>query len=225
MVDLWVATAPLDVAPCLSSADVQRAIAFVYDVDRERWTRSRSIVRRILAARYVSTCPEQIGFAAHPGGKPYVEGSTLEFNLSHSRDAVALAVSDSGPVGVDIEWSNPETDVTELTDTVFHPDEMRFWRRSGASHAIFYRLWCAKEAAAKAEGTGFVVDPKLFVTSRWDHDHCFVRGTRQLWRATIAVENEYTLCVATPACADAAIRRFSIAEQLGCVREFREVAS
>lgn len=75
------------------------------------------------------------------GAKPVLEPPFLHFNLSHSGEYKALAVSQQ-PVGVDVQQHRP-CDFKAVTDRFFHADE----RISGSKD--FFDLWAAKEAYAK----------------------------------------------------------------------------
>lgn len=78
-------------------------------------------------------------------GKPYIEGDPLYFNISHSGDIAAIAVSDS-PVGVDIEKIKGSTPKHLLS---------RFSQREQgeiACEADFFKHWTAREAFIKMKG-------------------------------------------------------------------------
>lgn len=83
-----------------------------------------------------------------PGGKPFWEGA--HFNLSHSGPWVVLAMGDN-PVGVDVECFSQSRNVEALAKRQFTPQEQRF---VGSSQERFLRIWTAKEARLKWDGTG-----------------------------------------------------------------------
>ncbi|MBD5636485.1 MAG: 4'-phosphopantetheinyl transferase superfamily protein [Clostridia bacterium] len=91
-------------------------------------------------------------------GKPYIDG--FHFNLSHSGTVAVLAVG-GGEVGVDIEKIAPVQE--KLIKRVCTERECAYLydlseeERAGA----FFRLWTAKESAAKFLGTG-LASPKEF---------------------------------------------------------------
>ncbi len=58
-----------------------------------------AVLQAILAARLGR--PPQVAIGPH--GKPYLVGKELEFNASHSGALGLIAVSDAGPIGVDVE--------------------------------------------------------------------------------------------------------------------------
>ena len=91
-----------------------------------------------------------------PGGKPFWEGT--HFNLSHSGPWVALAVGES-PVGVDVECFCRDRNVEALAKRQFTPEEQAF---VGSSQERFLRIWTAKEARLKWDGTGLRVPTNSF---------------------------------------------------------------
>ena len=80
---------------------------------------------------------EEISLKRTERGKPYAEGLTLHFSISHSGDFAAVAVSDR-PIGIDIE--------------VLRPADPRLSQRIGAEPNRFFEEWTAKEAHFKIYG-------------------------------------------------------------------------
>ena len=83
-------------------------------------------------------------------GRPYIENSPLDFSITHSRGIVAVALSDSGKVGIDVEAS-------ELDGQRFIRLARRYFSDSEAEMVekkpeIFARLWTEKESAFKVIG-------------------------------------------------------------------------
>ena len=74
----------------------------------------------------------------------------MDFNISHSRSLVVVALSSDCEVGIDAEKIKP-LDRTEY-DSVMHEHELVEIRRD---HKSFFRLWSRKEAIVKAaDGDG-----------------------------------------------------------------------
>lgn len=89
-------------------------------------------------------------------GKAHVRGDHVHFNVSHSGDALALAISRSQPLGIDLEHRRRPRRVLELAKRFFAPHEARMLSRLPETERqiAFLRLWTRKEALVKAEGTG-----------------------------------------------------------------------
>lgn len=86
-------------------------------------------------------------------GAPYLPAyPSLHISISHCRNAVAVAVSDKGPVGIDIECRRRIGD--GLAGRVCSPDEQQVIRSSADPTMEFLHLWTRKEAVLKCRRTG-----------------------------------------------------------------------
>jgi len=87
-------------------------------------------------------------------GKPYIAGSDICFNLSHTKDRVAVALAFEREIGVDIERLDPHR-VDEVTARqMFAPDEFNLWLNAANRSEAFFRIWTVKESIMKATGLG-----------------------------------------------------------------------
>lgn len=137
------------------------AASFVFDRDRHAYLAAHLELRRLLAER-TGIAPEALRFIRVPGHKPVLHGDDnptgVHFSISHTRGFVAIALSEHGPVGVDVEAVRPVEDLTALCEMVFHPREHEAMRVLGddaaAQLGYFFRVWTAKEAYCKAIGLG-----------------------------------------------------------------------
>ena len=120
-----------------------------------RWIVARAALRMVLGAR-LSRVPEDIAFAVGEHGKPFIDGTDLRFNLSHSGARAVIALADHREVGVDIERPGRNAAVVERT---LSDGE----RASGEDPML---LWCRKEAWAKATGGGLGWAPEAFDTTQ-----------------------------------------------------------
>lgn len=129
-----------------------------------------TILRSLLRDDYalpMESC--RIRRGAH--GKPRLEGLpvALHFNISHSGDYIAVALSDR-EVGIDIERQG--TARMAVARRFFHPDELRALEAlpAAARDERFFRLWVAKESFLKYTGTGLSASLDSFCV-------CFDAGT------------------------------------------------
>ncbi|MET0549941.1 MAG: 4'-phosphopantetheinyl transferase superfamily protein, partial [Xanthomonas sp.] len=74
----------------------------------------------------------------------------------HSGAYLLGAVAAHVRLGVDIERQRPRPRLLEVAQRFFHPDEVALLAAlpAPAREALFFRLWCAKEALLKAHGHG-----------------------------------------------------------------------
>lgn len=141
----------------LNDAERERQHRFKNPRAQHTYLLSRALLRGCLSG-HCSRPPEQLQFAYGKAGKPYLcqTQSDIAFNLSHSGQWLALAVSQQGAVGVDIEQPEKPRDVIKIARHYFHRSEYRALANlpAKAQEREFYRLWTLKEAFFKARGTG-----------------------------------------------------------------------
>jgi 4'-phosphopantetheinyl transferase len=145
----------------LNDEERARADRFKFDIHRERFTRGRGMLRYLLGAE-LGERPQSLVFATAERGKPYLPGSELHFNLSHSEDRAALAVSRMDSLGIDIERFDRRVDVDGLSRRCFRETEIaRFaGMNNEEKQRAFFWVWTAKEARMKATGDGFHLEPQ-----------------------------------------------------------------
>jgi 4'-phosphopantetheinyl transferase len=146
-------------AALLSPAERARADRFRFPHDRARYIMAHGALREIVGA-YAGIPPERIEFSFSRYGKPALSGFQpgigIEFNMSHAGDVALIALSEVGPLGVDIEHVREETDPGQLAEACLTPGEIRMLGTMPVHERIetVYRWWTRKEALAKALGEG-----------------------------------------------------------------------
>lgn len=142
--------------PLLSEEERSRANQFRFPQHRQRFIAGRGTLRCILG-RYLKQLPEQLQFDYEPRGKPRLKPACpLQFNLSHSQDQMLCAVSGGDRVGIDLEQIRPVTDLVQLTQRFFLPQEHQTIHALPPEHQelAFFQYWTCKEAILKAVGVG-----------------------------------------------------------------------
>jgi 4'-phosphopantetheinyl transferase len=104
-------------------------------------------LRELLTQRLGAAPELEVG----PHGKPAVGGGGLEFNVTHSGMIALVAISDGGPIGVDVEEHRALADPAAFARRFFSPGEAEAVR---ADPVALFRWWCRKEAWLKAQGVG-----------------------------------------------------------------------
>jgi 4'-phosphopantetheinyl transferase len=113
-------------------------------------------VRAVLAG-YSDRSPHALRIDRNELGKPRLADGAVEFNLSHTGDALLLSVTRDTPVGVDLENVSRQTrSLTELAQRWYAPSEAAAIAAlpESSRHAAFLRLWTCKEAVLKCLGVG-----------------------------------------------------------------------
>lgn len=139
----------------LSLDELQRANQFHFPEDREHFVKCHGLLRSILNL-YTKTDPSEITFGRGACGKPFITGSFLKFNLSHSKDRMLCAVTMRCEVGVDIEYIQPSFDWKPVARIFFTAAEIQTIKSFPENFQVqtFFRIWTRKEALAKALGIG-----------------------------------------------------------------------
>jgi phosphopantetheine--protein transferase-like protein len=126
---------------------------------RDRVASSDDFKRRVLS-RYATVAPSDWQFSLNEHGKPALSGAkhALDFNLSHSGDWLACAVTAGTPVGVDLEYCYAKRPTMKLARRFFRPEEAAALQvcRGARQRDRFYDFWTLKEAAVKARGEALV---------------------------------------------------------------------
>lgn len=212
MIEVWAARldrSPADVersAALLTEAEHGRARAFHFDRDRERWIVSRASLRMLLE-RWTGEPAREIEIVVSESGKPRLVSGKLEFNLSHSAGHALIALSDEGPVGVDIEQFSRGRGIDDCRGGFLHANEERRLIEGEARFRELIKIWCAKEAWLKAVGTGFLTAPQSLEVLWHDEVHAKIESSPSV---TLFDIHLFELLEATDLCAAAALPAGSI---------------
>lgn len=148
-----------DLFQFLNSAEHKKAKRFYKEIDRDRFTIYRSILKLLLGA-YTKLEVKNIYLDYDFNKKPYLASHPwLHFNMSHSEDFAAIAISRK-KVGLDIEYLAKDFKFTSLLPDIFADNENLIIQNSTDKKTTFYTLWTRKESFVKALGKGIDEDFK-----------------------------------------------------------------
>ena len=112
---------------------------------------------RMIISKRLNINPIDISFVTGTNGKPKIKDDSLFFNISHTRDSFAFALSEHFCIGVDLEALNKNLNFEPVIKRFFSKKECEFILESKrSSRNRFFLLWTRKEALLKAIGTGIV---------------------------------------------------------------------
>ena len=148
----------------VDTATFQYLMRFVPEEKRERILRQRikqnadnmlvgAVLAKYMLLKYfkIPFSKQYISYGRY--GKPYLRDySNAHFNISHSGQFVACAVSDR-PIGVDIQEIVSYR--RNVVKRIFSPEEISQIESRPDRSAEFTRLWTQKEAYLKMLGIGF----------------------------------------------------------------------
>ena len=154
----------------LAPAELARAGHFHRRRDGHRYVVGRATLRMVLA-RYLACAPAQVVVETEESGRPFVPAAcrrgSLFFNITHAGDLALVALTGTGPIGVDVEEIHEIAEVESLADRFFSSAESRALREipSDLRIAAFFRCWTRKEAVLKATGEGLAGDLSRFAVN------------------------------------------------------------
>lgn len=152
---------------------------------KKEWLSTRALTREILGE------PTKIGY--RESGSPYLINSTLHISISHTVGYAAIYLNNA-PCGVDIELQSRNFE--RASKKYIQQPEMDIISKCGISQSLgMGMIWCAKEAAYKAneslQGASFTEE--ITVTDLYDQTitlNC--RGNEV--KAKIELWNDCIIC-------------------------------
>jgi 4'-phosphopantetheinyl transferase len=173
-----------------------------------------TLLRQILAKR-LGINPYEVIYTVSEKGKPGIEGDKLYFNISHTRDAFAVAISEYSPIGIDLEKISKNISFEPIVKRFFSVEEAAFiFSSERKSRELFFLLWTRKEALLKSFGTGIlpyishidVFRPVNFIEKNQDEDLMDISLSNHHYIYSRKLK-EYYLSVALPQKADIILYR------------------
>lgn len=169
----------------LHATEQERVLKMVRHKDRRRSLVSFAFLRLVLS-QYLDIDPADLEIAricdccGKPHGKPRLKTHPeLQFSVSHSGDWVVIALTESSPIGVDIEQIDPSKQYQELVREVFTIEEQMRLESLEIEGDIFLTTWTRKEALVKAIGKGLEIPLRSFEVSGWGEEPKLVKGFHQ----------------------------------------------
>jgi 4'-phosphopantetheinyl transferase len=144
----------------LDPRERMRAARFRYQSDRAIYTVAHA-VWRVALGQCLGIAADDVPLASTPDGQPRLAGCALSTSLSHSGPTVAISISSSVTVGVDIEQMPAKIDLEALVPmfcTQREAADVRDLMPACRTRRLM-ELWTRKEALLKAFGVGLLTDP------------------------------------------------------------------
>ncbi len=160
----------------LAAEECKRAQSFHSKVDALCFVAGRFLLRYRLSQCNPEIAMNRWQLDINQYGKPFLTGPNFAnarlpyFNLSHSGNCVALALSFDFELGLDIEKDmTKKRDILGIATMLFTASEQEQLRSlllydERAARQLFLKFWCFYEALAKLEGSGL-----LACNHSWDN--------------------------------------------------------
>ena len=115
-------------------------------VEKENVSKSAKEIVKKIASKTLSIAENELEFEIGKNGKPHLKGiDNFHFNISHCKNTIAVAVSDSS-IGIDIEKVRKAD--FRICDRFFTETEKEY---VGYSDRHFFEIWTKKEAYIKSQ--------------------------------------------------------------------------
>lgn len=140
----------------LSRKELPRADKFHFESDRDTYILCHSLLRKVISNKLLKD-PSDVKIIYDINNKPWLKGNPIFFNLSHTRDTFAFAISENFRIGIDLENTDRKIDFKAIIRSVFSIGEEKYiLGDKEKSRERFFLLWTRKEAFLKALGTGII---------------------------------------------------------------------
>jgi len=138
----------------LSSEEKKRLYKLSLQSSVNQFVIAHSLKRSLLSI-VSGISPDRLIFRRGHWGKPMLVNSDYSFNLSHTEGCVALLLSNSLCIGVDVERVRSVRE--EVWNRVLSSEERRIVVNHSSPMQKFIEFWVLKEAVAKSWGMGLTM--------------------------------------------------------------------
>jgi 4'-phosphopantetheinyl transferase len=134
---------------------------------RDQFVLARASLRTLLG-HALELDPLEVPIYESSHGKPEtpaMNGRSVSYNVAHSQGTILIALCRRGTVGVDVEHLDRATDIMEVAQFSFTPNEiakLAALEDPDQRKLAFYRCWTQKEAIIKADGRGLSLSLSTF---------------------------------------------------------------
>jgi len=140
---IWAIEEPLAFFESKLQGRVEASKNIMHPVKRTQYLAGRLLLQTLLPALDVNS----IQYAAN--GKPYFENANIHFSISHCNGYAACAISEEGPVGIDIELIHER--IKKVAPKFLHTTELEKINTLNEEAQLkeMSFVWAAKEAMYK----------------------------------------------------------------------------
>lgn len=151
----------------LSDDELEKSQRYYQAALKRRYILTRAYTRIFLSDMTGLSAPSLV-FKRSEFGKPYLTNAMVDFSISHSLEYLLIAISEKGRVGCDVECSEnfAQHDQVSLLSRIASNREIDHFSSLCDEEKIRFsqHIWVYKEAWLKAQGLGFMADPKEHCT-------------------------------------------------------------
>jgi len=129
----------------LSLSDLSTLESFKSEYRKLEWLTTRALVKQLLSE------PGQVSIAYNSNGKPRLVNSQYSISISHTRNFVAVLLSEKEHIGIDLETIQPR--IEKIARKFITPEEEKYIE---ADKKLIYQhvFWGTKEVLFKIYSKG-----------------------------------------------------------------------
>ena len=144
----------------LSNFDKSTLETLVAEADKKRMLGSRFMIGLLIEKMGVNNLSvDQMSFSEF--GKPSLP--SVYVSISHSGDFIAVAVSDSEDIGIDIQEQKP-INLRDFESFLSQSEQNKLSKlNDDQCQKSFFEIWTKKEAVMKADGRGMSLEPDQII--------------------------------------------------------------
>ena len=184
-----------DLLSCLSADEKDRYHHMSRPHLRRDFLISRAALRLLLSS-YSKCSAASLKFQYNAYGKPFLQGNSLFFNVSHSGSFIIYAFSARAELGIDIEKVDPASANLSMAEICFSDKEIFLLKCSKKADfsEIFFKTWSRKEAYVKALGMGFSLPLKSFSVDADSVTQKFIEADLSLMELSLLSDYKVAIC-------------------------------
>lgn len=125
----------------------------------------------------------KLRFSKTLSGRPFLVNQEIDFNISHTRDYVVIAIAKGQRVGIDVQTKKEKVDALAIAKQYFAKSEYDLIAAKNSESAqrdVFYWLWAYKEASLKLTGEGIANGLSRYVFKVNESGACQERSAKDL---------------------------------------------
>ncbi|MBK8805456.1 MAG: 4'-phosphopantetheinyl transferase superfamily protein [Bacteroidales bacterium] len=145
----------------LNQEEQEQALRFYHQEDKNTYILVHGLLRKILSER-TNIEPNKLAFQKNQNQKPELVDKSLHFNISHCKNALAIAIFEKDIIGIDIEHNERITEWEDISNHYFSDNELKWINENKVydRNTLHYIIWTRKEAFLKGAGVGLINDLK-----------------------------------------------------------------
>ncbi len=144
----------------LTASEKEKAKEFISPLNEYKLL--SQIIRRLILSFFLDCPPQEITYKYQEKGKPILDNDNLFFNISHSKNYMAMALSINNDIGIDIEALAYIPKLNSFLNTYLNPEEKAKFKKEFSNNKEYYAYtyWTMKEAYLKGRALGLDFDMK-----------------------------------------------------------------